>query len=153
MLKKRFIQYRKYAESTFDQVIDRDMQRGTTVQKIALLTSCWLENKGNRQWVVHQLPGAAQCAPVCAALVHDFNHDGHADLLLGGNIYQMQPAIGRLDASHGLVLLGNGKGQFEPAPGNLGFWVDGEIRTLEWDAAQGVVVTLADGGIYHFTIL
>jgi len=60
--------------------------------------------------VKHVLPIEAQFAPVNSILCNDFDNDGHLDLLLAGNEYQVEVMIGRYDASYGLLLRGNGKG-------------------------------------------
>ena len=55
-----------------------------------------------------------QFSSVHAVLSVDLNKDGNIDLILGGNDFYFQPQLGRLDANQGLVLLGDGKGNFNP---------------------------------------
>ena len=131
-LKKRFVQYRKYAESTFEEVFPEDLQQNALYRKAETLASCFIENTGNGQWIQHPLPMEAQFSPVFAAVPYDFNGDGHLDVLLGGNFYEVQPAIGRFDASYGTLLLGDGKGHFQPVePSESGLWLPGPVRDLE----------------------
>jgi hypothetical protein len=49
---------------------------------------------------------------VYAIVVTDFDKDGHADLFLTGNMYDVKPDIGRLDANDGILLKGDGKETF-----------------------------------------
>lgn len=82
----------------------------------------------------------AQIAPVMGMSSGDFDNDGHIDLLMGGNIYDVKPSLGgRQDASRGLMLKGDGKGNFESV--NLetsGFHVEGEVRgILPYVTAKG----------------
>ncbi len=131
-LKKRYVEYRKYAESTFDEVFPEEIRKGALHREVEILATCYFENKGNGQWVAHPLPNEAQLSPVFAALPYDFNGDGHPDILLGGNFYEVQPAIGRFDASSGTLLLGDGHGNFRPSePSESGIWLPGPVRDLE----------------------
>ncbi len=52
------------------------------------------------------LPLEAQFSPVYAAEAGDFNDDGNLDILLGGNLYNVKPEVGRYDASYGSFLSG-----------------------------------------------
>ena len=76
--------------------------------------SVWIENKGNFTFQLHALPAIAQWSPVYAIAVNDFNGDGNADIALTGNDFSMAPELGRSDALNGLVLQGDGKGNFTP---------------------------------------
>jgi len=60
------------------------------------------------------LPPVAQFSPVFGIISEDFNKDGNLDILVCGNDYGAEVSNGRLDASNGLVLKGDGKGNFEP---------------------------------------
>jgi hypothetical protein len=52
--------------------------------------------------------------------------------LLGGNLYEVKPEVGRYDASYGLYLSGNGDGTFVSKPAvESGFFVEGQIRSLK----------------------
>ncbi len=131
-LKKKFLEYREYAESTFEEVFPEDIRKGALHREAEILSSCYFENEGNGRWKVHPLPNEAQFGPAFAILPYDFNGDGHMDALLGGNFYEVQPAIGRFDASYGTLLLGDGKGNFRPVePSESGIWLPGPVRGLE----------------------
>ena len=77
------------------------------------------------------LPDEAQLAPVYGILPTDVDGDGHVDLLLAGNFDGFRPEIGRMAASYGLLLRGDGKGGFTPsrAP-ESGFFVSGQARDI-----------------------
>lgn len=132
MVKKNFVQYRKYAESTFDDVFPAAMWAGAVHRTAEVLESCWVENRGKAAWALHPLPAEAQFSPVTAILTGDFDGDGYPDMLLGGNWYEVQPAIGRQDASCGTYLRGDGKGGFVAMPaGQSGFRLRGAVRDLK----------------------
>ena len=73
-------------------------------------------------------------------LADDVNGDGFPDVIMVGNDYGNEVFSGRYDAFNGLVLLGDGKGDFKPAgSGETGFYVPGDAKAL-------VNVLTPDGG-------
>lgn len=62
----------------------------------------------------------------------DYNVDGHLDLLLAGNFFGSRIKFGHLNANKGLLLLGNGKGNFEELPNNKsGIFFNGKVRDID----------------------
>jgi hypothetical protein len=77
------------------------------------------------------LPVEAQFSATYGIEIDDFNEDGNPDILLGGNFYKTKPEVGRYDASYGLLLAGDGKGDFEPVPAQeSGIRIAGEVRDI-----------------------
>ena len=63
----------------------------------------------------------------------------HLDIFLGGNLYDLKPEVGRADGNRGLVLLGDGKGNWDAlSPEESGMRITGEVRDVQ-------VMTLANG--------
>jgi hypothetical protein len=61
----------------------------------------------------------------------DFDHDGNLDLALSGNDYGNEVTNGRYDAFNGLVLLGDGKGNFRPRSIlQSGLYIPGDGKAL-----------------------
>ena len=88
-------------------------------------------NLGNGQFRIEKLPVEAQLSSVNAISCLDLNHDGAIDLVLGGNEFGFLPQFGRLDASLGLVLMNNGKGEFTPLDTNFsGLNLKGQVRDI-----------------------
>ncbi len=131
-LKKRFSEYRRFANSDFHQIFPPEALKGAVVKKAVLFASFWLENKGRDPWVVHLLPPEAQFSTVQSALPGDFDGDGKTDLLLGGNFYEMIPSIGRMDASYGSFLKGDGAGGFTAVDAKQSGWIlRGAVRDMK----------------------
>jgi hypothetical protein len=87
---------------------------------------------GNGKFTFHPFSLVAQEAPVNAIVCTDVNGDGLPDLILAGNEYQASVMTGRYDASYGLLLTGNGKGQFTPvSPVTSGLIIDGDVKDLK----------------------
>jgi len=70
-------------------------------------------NRGDH-FEAHALPPIAQEAPASGIVVADFDGDGHDDLFLAQNFFPTEIDIPRFDAGVGLLLLGDGKGGFQP---------------------------------------
>jgi enediyne biosynthesis protein E4 len=98
--------------------------------EIQTLESTYFENTG-AGFVAHPLPRLAQAFPVFSILPMDLNQDGKLDLIIGGNQSQSRIRIGKIDAGLGLVLLGDGAGNFTPiAPSESGLGIKGDIKSI-----------------------
>ncbi|HAB16810.1 MAG TPA: hypothetical protein DCE44_10205 [Verrucomicrobiales bacterium] len=60
------------------------------------------------------LPREAQFAPVTGLAVADFDGDGRTDIFLAQNFFPVRPDEARQDAGRGLLLRGDGRGEFAP---------------------------------------
>ena len=86
----------------------------------------------NGKFELKNLPDEAQLAPINGVIPFDVNKDGHLDLIAGGNLYQTEAETSRADASYGLLMLGNGKGDFTSLPYlESGLFLSGDIKSLE----------------------
>jgi hypothetical protein len=130
-LKKKFIYYEQYASKTLDDIFDPKLLQQATNLKIQEVRSSVLMNRGDRSFELKSLPDEAQVSPVYGIAVEDLDGNGTNDLVLGGNLFAVKPEIGRYDALRGLVLLGNGKGDFtQVSPRQSGLSLSGEVRHI-----------------------
>jgi hypothetical protein len=60
------------------------------------------------------LPWQAQISLLNGMAVDDFDADGNLDIVINGNDYGTDVSVGRYDALNGLMLKGDGKGNFIP---------------------------------------
>jgi len=114
-LRSRIPSYAAYADAAIETVIGQNFRRTlrlemSTTEQLAFL------NRGDH-FEARPLPAEAQWAPAFAAVVADFDGDGHEDVFLGQNFSQTELFTPRLDAGRGLLLLGDGKGGLHPVPG------------------------------------
>ncbi|GAB2570813.1 CRTAC1 family protein [Spirosoma areae] len=135
-IKRRYLKYGPFGEATMSQVLTED-ERGQALKLSAnYLMSSFIENKGNGrsgapQFEVKPLPVVAQAAPIFGMLAQDVDGDGNEDAILLGNEHGSDLVAGRMDAFNGLVLKGNGKGEFVPLPmSQTGFYVPGNAKAL-----------------------
>jgi hypothetical protein len=76
------------------------------------------------------LPRAAQIAPVNAIVARDVDGDGKLDLVCVGNDFGPEPTTGRFDGGLGVVLKGDGQGNFTALlPAESGLSIPGEARS------------------------
>ena len=131
MFRRKFDRYKYFALSTEQTFFTEEEKKDVKILTGNYDRSVWVENLGGGKFVVHELPILAQIAPVNGLVANDVNGDGFVDILLVGNDYGNEVFIGRLDASVGLLLLGDGKGGFRPVnPLESGFVVPGDAKAL-----------------------
>jgi hypothetical protein len=130
-LKARYPKYSDYAGQTVEQIVGNGLNGALVKQAETFATTLALSNRDGSYTLV-PLPREAQIAPVYGILAGDFDHDGKLDLLLAGNFSGVQPEIGSMMASYGLMLHGNGHGGFTPLnEAQSGFVVPGEARDIQ----------------------
>ena len=113
-LKKRYNSYKSFAEATMDDIFPAALRKDALRLKATELQSCYLRNEGNGRFTMIPLPAAAQISAINGMVVDDFDGDGSLDVLMNGNDYGTEVSIGRFDALNGLLLKGDGKGEFKP---------------------------------------
>jgi hypothetical protein len=100
--------------------------------EVNTLESGLLINEGQFRLRFEPLPSLAQVAPSLGVDVADLNGDGHLDIVLAQNFYSPHPVTGRMDGGVSLVLVGSGKGTFEPIwPNRSGIVVPGDARKVQ----------------------
>ena len=93
--------------------------------------SCFIRSDGSGKFEVIKLPVEAQFAPVMGMVKGDFNMDGNDDVLVAGNLFVSEVETGRADAGTGLLLVGDGKGNFTTTSiEKSGFYAPGDVRDL-----------------------
>lgn len=111
-IKKMYSDYTSFARADVSALMTNFNRTNEIKISATQFQSVWIENKGNYQFVIHPLPIEAQWSPVHCIIANDFNGDGSIDILLSGNEFNVHPFAGRIDAGNGLLLKGDGKGNF-----------------------------------------
>ncbi len=132
-LKKKYLKYDKFKEQRIEDIFTPKELEGTTKLEVYELASSVYLNKGNLTFEKAALPIEAQFSVTYDMEVTDFNSDGHADILLGGNLFDVKPEVGRYDAQYGLILLGDSKGGFTALQSSAsGLRLEGQLRAFEF---------------------
>jgi hypothetical protein len=130
-LKKKFLYFKDYAGKSIDEVFSEDQLKKSKVLQFQNPSSSVLVNEGNFEFKISALPWQAQVSPVFTMVCRDVNGDQNLDLVLGGNLFGTKPEVGRYDALNGLLLIGDGKGNFKPvSEAESGLVVKGETRKI-----------------------
>tara|TARA_R110000868_G_scaffold222048_4_gene473930 strand:+ start:36813 stop:40367 length:3555 start_codon:yes stop_codon:yes gene_type:complete len=142
-MKKKFPDYASYAKATMIDVLTPREKSSSYIAKSFLFSSVYLQNNGNGKFEMKSLPVEAQFSPVYGILINDYDQDGYLDLLLSGNNYGTEVGVGRHDASKGIYLKGNGKGEFKGISAlKSGLGITGDSRgavTLKIKGGQAYV--------------
>ena len=99
--------------------------------------SVYLENLGNKTFKLSPLPNLAQVSKIMTMFSEDVDNDGNMDVILGGNFRGASMYQAQYDASYGLILKGNGKGngsspRFKAiVPTDSGFLQEGDVRDIK----------------------
>jgi hypothetical protein len=130
-VRKKFPTYKEFASADVHQIFTDDQMKGAMIKHANNFKSCYLKNDGNGKFELLPLPDEAQISTLNGMVVDDFNNDGNLDVAICGNDYGTEVFNGRYDAMNGLVLLGDGKGNFAPQTIlKSGFFVPGDAKAL-----------------------
>jgi hypothetical protein len=113
-LRKRYPNYKSFANSTIDSIFPLQDREGAIELKANYFSSAVIKNEGKSRFTINALPKEAQISVLNGMVVNDFDEDGNLDVLVNGNDFGTEPILGRYDALNGILLRGDGKGNFIP---------------------------------------
>jgi hypothetical protein len=130
-IRKKYMRYSNYNNQSLSDIFPQEVLDKSIINELNNLSSGVLMNEGNGKFTWKPFPKMAQRSYVFAIQVADLNKDGNPDLILGGNLFNAKPEVGKYDASYGEVLLGKGDGTFDYWPNyKNGLQLEGDIRAF-----------------------
>jgi hypothetical protein len=130
ILRKRFADFKSYADITMDELFEeKDIKDAGHLVADHMATTFFISNASGK-FELKELPKEAQYSPIYTIDQMDFNGDGKPDLLLCGNNSYAKIRLGKFDANYGVLLAGDGKGNFTYIKQNeSGFNIHGDVRS------------------------
>jgi hypothetical protein len=130
-LKKKFWNYETYSKAGLEEVFKPDELSKAKHYQVDIFDNCILKNNGNGKFSISALPAAAQLSCINGIMATDFDKDGNIDLIVTGNSHSSEVVYGWMDASLGVLLKGDGKGNFMPQPATVsGLFLKGDMKSL-----------------------
>ena len=130
-IKKDYVGYQEFADKSLQELFSSSALEKAIFKEVNLLASVIAWNE-NGTFNILPLPAEVQRSPIFGIAAYDIDKDRKKELILGGNLYGVQPAIGRFDASIGHILKRNDAGSYEPvSPKETGFVINGEVRDIK----------------------
>jgi len=111
-MRSKFQNYKSFATATIDQLFNKEQWEGALKCKANHFMSSYCRNDGNGKFTLVPLPSQAQLSALNGMVADDFDGDGNLDVVINTNDYGTDVSIGRYDALNGLLLKGDGQGNF-----------------------------------------
>lgn len=130
VMRKRFASFKSYADITMNDLFSTtELKDAGHLVADQMRTTCFLSTPSGK-FREAELPIQVQYSPVYNINIMDFNKDGKADLLFCGNNSNTKIRLGKFDANYGVLLQGDGKGNFNYIKQNeSGFNIWGDVRS------------------------
>ncbi len=130
-LKKRYLDFKSFSNVKMNELFTAQEREGANSIFINRLETTYFVRNSAGKFEAKALPIQTQFSPVFASEAVDVNGDGNLDMVLGGNTDYGKLYFGKYDANQGVVLLGNGKGQFTNATkAQSGLILHGKARKI-----------------------
>lgn len=118
----KFPTFGSFAAAPLAQLLSPEQLKEAIHYRADTFASIVLHNDGGGRFTMSRLPGLAQISPIRGIITRDIDGDGRLDLVVAGNLYDVEPNMPRQDAGNGLWLRGDGKGHFAAmSPAESGF--------------------------------
>lgn len=127
-MRRRFVSYRDYSSATINNLFTpEELAQADSLTVNELHTSIFINANG--KFVKTALPAQAQFTYISKIIADDFDKDGFKDLLLFGNHSDNRLKLGSIDAGYGILLKGDGKGNFAYVPQTRsGMCIKGDVK-------------------------
>jgi len=148
-LARKFPTFQEFASHSLKEIYGADRLNQSLEYKAEMFQSLCLENLGNGEFDIHELPMQAQVSSINGIIVKDVDKDGIKDLIIAGNMYGSEIETPRNDAGVGLFLKGKGDCSFQAVPmceSGLSLPYDvKELKEIKLKEGTGILAGVNDG--------
>ncbi|MGI0105772.1 FG-GAP-like repeat-containing protein [Salinimicrobium sp. WS361] len=129
-IKSKFPDYQSFSTATLEDVYTKEELDNSLHYQVKSFSSVYLENRDGK-FLRHELPSGAQISSINQILIDDYDEDGNLDALIAGNLFWSEVETTRNDAGYGLLLKGDGTGNFEEATASeSGLFMPGDVKDM-----------------------
>lgn len=130
VMRKRFSNFKSYADITMDDLFKNNELKDAGHLTANYMATTLFMSAATGKFKVTGLPKEVQYSPIYTIDQLDFNGDGYTDILLCGNNSHTKIRLGKFDANYGILLAGDGKGNFNYIKqSESGFNIWGDVRS------------------------
>ena len=141
-IEKEYSNFKTYSKATVEEIYGASLDKALNF-KAKTFASMYVENLEDNKFQFKPLPSLAQASAINRILIKDFDLDGIKDLLIAGNLYQTEIEIPRHDAGTGLLLKGEGNGEFkEISTTESGFYTPNDVKEMQFVDVNGKEIIL-----------
>ncbi|WP_422362062.1 VCBS repeat-containing protein [Reichenbachiella sp.] len=131
-IKEKFPTYDQFAKASLVEVYGEAPLRDALHYQAYNFNTTYFENVNGAGFEARPLPVEAQLSVVNSLLSTDVNEDGHMDIIMAGNLFVAEVETVRSDAGMGIVLLGDGSGNFTPVESEKsGLFLHKDVRGIK----------------------
>jgi len=131
IMRTRFPDYKSYADAGLKDVFTAEELKDAGHLQANYLKTAYFESGPDGKFHERSLPLQTQFSPVYTITGLDYDKDGKKDLLLCGNVSHARLRFGKYDANYGILLRGDGKGNFTYVDQQRsGFHLWGDTRSV-----------------------
>jgi len=130
VIRLRYNSYEEFAKATLPEIYGEDMLKSSLHYRVNTFTHQWIENKGNGKFIMHELPNRTQISSI-NDMVEIKYADNDTAIIIAGNLYGTEAETPRNDASIGLVLQSDLKGEIKVIPPEeSSLFIKGEVKAI-----------------------
>lgn len=129
-LKKANLKHSEFATKTVQELFDNTLKKASIMQ-VNYTSSAIAYNNSKGNFTMSPLPIETQLSSIHAIGLTDINKDGYIDLIIGGNMTDLLPQFGSIDASNGSLLINDKNRIFRTVPSVIsGINISQQIRDI-----------------------
>ena len=150
VIKEKFPSYNIFASAKLEEVYGEENLGNALHYSAQTFASVFIKNN-NGQFEISPLPNEAQISSINDFLIKDFNGDEKLDVLIAGNLYPAEIETPRNDAGIGLLLYGDGNGNWTPVhPTESNIYLSYDVKKI-WPLGNWILFGVNDGPLQVFS--